>query len=453
MLDKLLFKQVDSVGLVLWRIAFGLLIAIEGFGAIATGWVKRVMIEPQFTFNFIGFEFLQPLPGNGMYFYFALMGVFGLLVMLGYKYRFSMMMYAIMWSGVYLMQKTSYNNHYYLMMLLCWLMVLLPANRYASLDSKLNPSIKSISVPRWTYVVSIALIWIVYTYASVAKIYPDWLDGTTTRLFMAAKKNYKIIGPILQQEWLHYAMAYVGIFFDLLIVPLMLWKRTRMLGFVLSLIFHLFNSVVFRIGIFPYMSIAFSFFFFSSEVLIKRFMPKKPLYKGNEIKVPSYKPLLVWGFGIFLMIMIALPLRHWFFKDYVLWNEEGHRLAWRMMLRTRNGQLIYYVIDKKTGQRTVFQHEQLLTKKQRRSMRTKPDMIWQLAQRIHEIELQGGRDVEVKVVSRVKVNDREYADFIDPDVDLAAVPWEHFKHSDWILPSPEDFWDRSEKNDSDKDSK
>ena len=452
MLDRLLFKQVDSVGLVLWRMAFGLLIAIEGFGAIATGWVRRVMIEPQFTFNFIGFEFLQPLPGNGMYFYFTLMGIFGLLVMLGYKYRFSMMMYAIMWSGVYLMQKTSYNNHYYLMMLLCWLMVLLPANRYASLDSKIDPSIKSISVPRWAYVVPIALIWIVYTYASVAKIYPDWLDGTATRLFMQGKKNYQLIGPILQEEWLHYVMAYVGIFFDLLIVPMLLWKRTRMLGFVLSLFFHLFNSVVFRIGIFPYMSIAFSFFFFSSEILTKRFIPKKPLYLAGEIKVPSYKPILVWGFGIFLMIMIALPLRHWSFKDHVLWNEEGHRLAWRMMLRTRNGQLIYYVVDKETGQRTVFQHQNLLTKKQRRSMRTKPDMIWQLAQRIHDIELQGGRDVEVKVASRVKVNDREYANFIDPEVDLAAVPWEHFKHSDWILPIPEDFWDRPKKSNSDKKS-
>lgn len=451
-MDKFLFKQVDSVGLVLWRIAFGLLIAIEGFGAIATGWVKRVMIDPQFTFNFIGFEFLQPLPGNGMYFYFAIMGVFGLLVMLGYKYRFSMMMYAIMWSGVYLMQKTSYNNHYYLMMLLCWLMVLLPANRYASLDSKINPSIKSLAVPRWSYVVPIALIWIVYTYASVAKIYPDWLDGTTTRLFMQSKKNYAIIGPWLQQEWLHYTMAYVGIFFDLLIIPLMLWKRTRMLGFALSLVFHLFNSLVFRIGIFPYMSIAFSFFFFSPQTLIKRFMPKKPLYQGHEIKVPSYKPILIGGFGLFLLIMIALPLRHWFFKDYVLWNEEGHRLAWRMMLRTRNGQLIYYVTDKESGQRTVFQHEELLTKKQRRSMRTKPDMIWQLAQRIHDIEMQGGRDVKVTVISRVKVNDRNYSDFIDPEVDLAAVPWEHFRHSDWVLPSPEGFYDRPEKKEAKKES-
>ena len=114
-MDKFLFKHIDNTGLVLWRVVFGALIAIEAFGAIATGWLRRTLIEPTFTFNFIGLDFLQPLPGNGMYYYFVLMGIFGLLVMVGYKYRFSMACYALMWSCVYLMQKTSYNNHYYLM--------------------------------------------------------------------------------------------------------------------------------------------------------------------------------------------------------------------------------------------------------------------------------------------------------------------------------------------------
>ncbi len=146
-MDKFLFKHIDNTGLVLWRVVFGALIAIEGFGAIATGWLRRTLIEPDFTFNFIGLEFLQPLPGNWMYAYFVLMGIFGICVMLGYKYKWTMFFYALMWSCVYLMQKTSYNNHYYLMMLLCWLMVFLPANRWFSLDAKLDPETKSPSMP------------------------------------------------------------------------------------------------------------------------------------------------------------------------------------------------------------------------------------------------------------------------------------------------------------------
>ena len=84
---KILFKAIDNSPLIVFRILFGFLIACESFGAILTGWVKRVLTDPQFTFSFIGFEWLQPLPGFGMYFYFVLMGFFGLAIMLGYRYR------------------------------------------------------------------------------------------------------------------------------------------------------------------------------------------------------------------------------------------------------------------------------------------------------------------------------------------------------------------------------
>jgi uncharacterized membrane protein YphA (DoxX/SURF4 family) len=177
MLNKYLFKHIDNSALIVFRIFFGLLCFLESFGAILTGWVKRVLIAPKFTFSFIGFEFLQPLPGNGMYIYYFIMSVFGLLIMFGYKYRFSMISFTLMWTGTYLMQKTSYNNHYYLLVLLGAIMVFLPANRYASMDVKLNPNLKSYSMPHWVKWVIVIQLFIVYTYASVAKLYPDWLNG------------------------------------------------------------------------------------------------------------------------------------------------------------------------------------------------------------------------------------------------------------------------------------
>ncbi|MGK0386379.1 MAG: vitamin K-dependent gamma-carboxylase [Patiriisocius sp.] len=444
-LDKFLFKHIDNSGLVLFRVVFGLLIALEGFGAIATGWVRRTLIEPEFTFNFIGFDFLQPLPGSGMYIYFAIMGIFGVGVMLGYKYRLSMFCYALMWTCVYLMQKTSYNNHYYLMMLLCWLMAFLPANKWFSIDAKQHPEKAARAMPRWVLVVVVFLVWIVYTYAAIAKIYPDWLDGTTTGLFMAGKKDYWLIGDFLQQKWVHYCIAYVGIFFDLLIIPLLLWKRTRLIAFCISVFFHLFNAVVFQIGIFPFMSMAFAFFFFSSETLQRRFFPKKEHYSLGEVKVPSYKTLLVSSLSIFFVIQIALPLRHWLIKDDVLWTEEGHRLSWRMMLRTKGGATSIYTVNKETQERSKYNIKELLTTKQQRSVRTKPDIIWQLAQRIKKIEAEKGNDVAVYASTRVRVNGGAYFRLINDTIDLASQEWSHFKHHDWILPAPEDYHIASEK--------
>lgn len=438
-MNKFLFKYIDNTGLVLFRVVFGLLIAIEAFGAIATGWVRRHLVEPDFTFNFIGFDFLQVLLGPGMYFYFALMGVFGVCVMLGYKYRFSMAAYALMWTTVYLLQKTGYNNHYYLMMLLCWLMVFLPANRWLSLDAKFTPNIKSPSMPRWCILVLILQVWIVYTFASVAKWYPDWLNGIISPLFMKGKSDYWLIGGFLQLEWVHYCMTYIGILFDLLIVPLLLWKRTRMIGFLASVFFHLFNSIVFQIGIFPYMSISFALFFFSSETLQRRFLPKKQLYTAGEIIIPKHKNLLITAFSIYFIIQIGLPLRHWFFKDDVLWTEEGHRLSWRMMLRSKKGSATVWVEDKKTGKRSRYNYQKLLVNKQKNSFKAKPDLIWQLAQHIHKTEAEKGNDVAVYMDVRVKVNGGVYHPFIDPTVDLASEKWHHFQHQEWILPSPKDY--------------
>ena len=37
---------------------------------------------------------------------------------------------------------------------------------------------------------------------------------------------------------------------------------------------------------------------------------------------------------------------------------------------------------------------------------------------------------------RVGINGRRPSQFTDPNVDIAAEEWSHFKHHEWILPSP-----------------
>ncbi|APG60631.1 HTTM domain-containing protein [Christiangramia salexigens] len=436
MIDRWLFKRIDNSALVVFRALFGLLITIEAFGAIFTGWVRRIFIEPNFTFNFIGFEFLQPLPGDGMLWYYGIMGVFGVFVMLGYKYRLSIIIYGLMWSGVYLMQKSSYNNHYYLLMLLCIIMSFLPANRWFSLDAKIKPSISRISMPRWVWLVIVLQLWIVYTYASVAKFYPDWLDGSFPALLMQSKADYWLVGEFLQQGWVRYAIAYFGLLFDLLIIPMLLWKPTRLPAFIAAIFFHLFNSFIFHIGIFPYMSLAFCIFFFPAEKINKLFLlNRKKFYDKAEVIVPSWRNILIVVTAIWFVVQISLPLRHWFFEDDVLWTEEGHRLSWRMMLRGKTGHLDFKVVEKGTSDTLIIDKSEYLSRKQLRAIKSKPDLIWQFSKRLKEDYAKKGKNIEVYVNSKVSVNGGVYRPFIDPKVDLASKEWNHFKHHDWILPS------------------
>jgi len=190
-MNTFLFKRIDNSSLIIFRIFFGLLCFLESVGAIFTGWIKNTLIDPPLiTFNFIGFDWLQPLPNNWMYLYYLIMGIFGLFIMLGYKYRLGIFAFAFMWSGVYFMQKSSYNNHYYLLVLLSFMMAILPANQYASLDAKFNPKIKSISMPNWCRWIFILQLLIVYSYASIAKLYPDWLDTSAVKLLMQGKAHF-----------------------------------------------------------------------------------------------------------------------------------------------------------------------------------------------------------------------------------------------------------------------
>ena len=435
MLNNFLFKHIDNSALIVFRILFGLLCFLESVGAIFTGWVSRAFVDPKFTFTFIGFGWLQPLPGNGMYIYYLVMGIFGFLIMIGYKYRLSSIAFALMWTATYLMQKASYNNHYYLLVLLSFIMIFLPANKYHSVDAKINPEIKSNSMPQWCAWVFILQMFIVYTYGSIAKIYPDWLDTTTMKIFMQGKRDLPIIGEFLQQNWIHYFLAYGGILYDGLVVILLLYKPTRKLAFFGSIFFHLFNSAVFQVGIFPYLALAFSLFFFPPKTIKNIFFKKKEFYDKDEIIVPNYNKALITFFSIYFIIQIALPIRHHFIKDNVLWTEEGHRLSWRMMLRAKSGFITFKINDKGNSQQEIIKLDDYLTQKQVRLVSTHPDAMWQFAQRLKEEYAEKGRDIEVYIHSSISINGRKHQEYIDSEIDIASVSWSAFKHSDWILPS------------------
>ena len=218
----------------------------ESAGAIAVGWVDEVFVSPEFTFSFMGFEWLQPLPGNGMYFYFVLMAFCSIAAALGYRYRIAIISLAVLWSGVYLMHKASYNNHHYLMFLLSWMMVFTPAAKRFSLDS-LRDGVQTKCYAFYWYLY-VLLFLIVFTYAALAKVYPDWLAAIPLKYWLSFKGNTLLVGKLLSTDIMPWLMAYGGILFDLLVIPGLLYHKTRKWAFIASIVFHITNSLTFQIG-------------------------------------------------------------------------------------------------------------------------------------------------------------------------------------------------------------
>lgn len=439
MLNRWLFTKIDNSPLIIFRIFFGILVALECYGAIFTGWIRRTLIEPEFTFTFIGFEWLQPLPGFGMYYYFFIMGTLGLCIAIGYKYRLGIISFTVMWTAVYLMQKSAYNNHYYLLVLISLFMCFFPAQKAYSIDVRKKPEIKSDFMPSYVKWIFVLQLFIMYSYASIAKLYGDWLDLGIIRILMLDKADYPLIGQLLQETWLHTLIGIFGILFDLIIVPALLWKPTRKWAFITSIFFHLFNSVVFQIGIFPYLSLAFTVFFFEPKSIQNIFFKRKTFYGGQEVEIPFYKTYLITLMTAYFLVQVSLPLRHYFIEDNVLWTEEGHRLSWRMMLRSRAGITDFNLVNLENGDSFKVNLDAYLTSKQKEKVVAYPDFMWQFAQHLKKEHAKKGEKVSVFVTSKISINGKPYKEFINPKIDMANADWDHFRHHEWILPYESEY--------------
>lgn len=454
MFSEYFFRKIDNSSLSIFRILFGLLIVAECWGALFTGWVTNNLVEPKLTFTFVGFEWLNDFLGPNMYYFYGLMGVMGIFITLGFAYRFAMISFAIMWSLTYWMQKTSYNNHYYLFLLVSWMMTIIPAHQFLSIDSFLFPKIKRLTCKNWVRVFFIVQMFIVYTFAALNKIYPDWFSGVFLNQhfikyeYLINNKLHldglaKIVGSIEFSQ----VIAWLGFFFDLLIVPAMLFSRTRGVALKCAIFFHVFNSFVFGIGIFPFFSLAMMIFFYNPDRVQEIFFKSKSFMmdrNDDEGLITTRRIIFSYALMVYFVWQVYLPVRHLFIPGNVFWTEEGHRMSWRMMLRRKSADVTVYtsIPDKKGkyGKREKVNLSKYLTFKQESRFAISPDMIWQMAQFIKaDYEKKGIKNVKVFVDSKISLNGSPYFQFTNPDVNLANVKWSYFGHQNWLKTKPKEL--------------
>ena len=104
-----------------------------------------------------------------------------------------------------------------------------------------------------------------YVYGGVAKLNGDWLHGEPMHTWLLERASSPLIGLIVRHGWGLAIFSYGGLFFDICVVPGLLWKRTRPYAFCVAVMFHIVNSQLFNIGIFPWMMIAATTLFFDAD--------------------------------------------------------------------------------------------------------------------------------------------------------------------------------------------
>lgn len=434
-LHRLLARPVDGASLAAFRGAFGLLMLGSTLRFIAKGWVTELYVQPAFHFPYFGLDWIRPWPSPWMHVHFAAMALLALLVAIGLFYRASIVLFFVSFTYVELIDKSTYLNHYYLISLLAFLMCFLPLHRAYSVDSWRKPSLRADTQPAWILGLLRFQIGLVYFFAGVAKLNPDWLlRAEPLRSWLPAHTELPIVGPLLGEAWVAFAMSWAGAIFDLSVFPLLLWRRSRPFAYLAVVFFHVVTWRLFHIGVFPWVMITITTVFFSPS-WPRRILrplgiraPEPGITIERDARVPA-AALAAWA-----LLQIAIPLRAFAYPGPVAWTEEGFRFSWRVMLVEKNGQVDFQVRDPATGRTWVVHPREHLTPLQARMMSTQPDMILQYAHHLAaSFREKGIDDPEVRADTWVALNGRPGRRLIDPDVDLARLS-DGFAPKAWILP-------------------
>ena len=391
-------RPASGASVAAFRVAFGVIALVAIVRLFAHGWIDDLYIAPEHHFTYPGFSWVRPLPGWGMHLHFAALAALAVCIAVGYRYRTCAALFFLAFTYAELIDRTTYLNHHYWMSLTALLMVFLPLNRMASVDAWRNPSIRRDTVQAWVIWALRAQVGVVYVFAGIAKLNPDWLlHAHPLRIWLYQHGDMPVFGPLLQELWVAYAMSWTGALFDLTIVGWLLWRRTRLWAYITLVAFHLLTWLLFpKLGIFPWLMIAGATVFLRPDwpLLLMRRLARNWRIRlsmlnataSTAIKRKDAPARSAWAMratvaflAAFALAQIILPLRHFAYPGNVRWTEEGYLFAWRVMLTEKIGLVHYHVSDPATGRTWLVTPDDYLTPLQVERMSFQPDLILQTA--------------------------------------------------------------------------
>jgi vitamin K-dependent gamma-carboxylase len=441
-----LSTPVSGLSLAVFRVALGGLLVWDCWRFIKYDRVYRYWIQPEFHFTYPGFGWITPLPEPWIQLAWLLMGLSAVMVMLGLFYRVSIVVLTVSFGYFFLLDKTEYLNHFYLVFLFLILMCFLPAHRQLSLDAQLRPAVRAQHVPYASVFILRAQMEIMLIFAGLVKLTPDWLAGEPLGLWLRAQSDDHVFGFLFHHDWVILAGTWGTVALHVLGAPLLLWKKTRLPTFLVYCVFHSLNAVFFNIGIFPWLTIAATTIFFAPDWPLRaarwlhgRFEDLPPYVPPPVPRLKAVPPIALVAIAGWSAVQVVLPVRAGFFPTEVRWSGDGHRFSWRMRIYDRQAEGMFIVTA--DGRDWIVDPEDYLTRRQAGKMMVRSDMIHQFAGYLEAIWQEAGyRDVAVHADIRKSLNGRPMQHFVDPQVDLTQVPLRYARHDDWVLPMELSVW-------------
>jgi vitamin K-dependent gamma-carboxylase len=440
-LSQGILAPTDVASVILFRVGFGLLMFWEITRYYYFSWVEELFVKPQFHFQYEYFRWVVPIPGAGMYLIFASLGVLALMIASGFFYRIATILFFLGYTYVFLLDQAFYNNHFYLICLLSFVLILAPLNRSWSLDVLRGNVEHTDRLPAiWLWLIRFHM-GVVYFYGGIAKFDPDWLEGLATRELLGKANRGTIFQPLMDYDFVHLFYAWSGLLFDLLIPFLMLYKPIRKWAFLGAVIFHTNNYFVFPIGIFPVLALVLTLIYFDAdfprkivpekfkkiacEQYWKRLLPCQNLSPEKMELDPAQgiSRTMQIILGLYVVAQLVLPFRHTLYPGWTIWHEEGHYFAWRMMLRQKITRMQFNVTHPDNGEQRYADPRDYLNTSQFKVFAGNPGMILQFAKHLDQlVQSNAGFDPIITAKIEVSMNGREFRQLVDESLDLSRIP-------------------------------
>ena len=401
---------------------------------------------PQLLFKYPGLEFIQPLSEYIMHAINVVLLISAILIAIGKFYRVVCVLFFLGYTYFILQDTTYFNNHYYLISLISFVLIFINADKLFVFGNKKNHIANANpTISNWNIWLLRFLIIIVYFFGGLAKMNPDWLSGVITASMIDPVEGDKVPMGLIKPSLVAQLFAYGGMLFDLLVGFLLCYKRTRIIGIAGVIIFNLLNAFFWDdIGIFPYLMIMSTIIFIEPEKIRKLIFKPKTTRKKKSKKMASQtaKVPLVWttkkglitvGLAIFVLFQLLFPLRHYLMTDNPDWTGIGSRFAWRMKAQTRIVEKFEMkFISPSTGDTQKIDTNSFLTENQRIHLLDDPQQVIQLARHISQVAADKGYpNLGVKADIKVRFNGRKAQNMFNPEIDLLTIDE---SNPDWIYP-------------------
>ena len=451
-INHLTKNPVSIFPLIVFRISFGLILFISTLRFILKGWVTDLYIKPTYFFTYYGFDWIIPFSNNFIYVVFFLLLVCSLMITLGLFYRYSSLLFFILFTYIELIDKTNYLNHYYFISLISFLMIFLPANKFFSIDNIVGISKKVTTIKAWQINIIKLQVGIVYLFAGIAKLNYHWLiEAQPLTNWLKHQSDFPIIGNLFLYDATAYLFSWAGAIFDLVIFFVLTNKKWRIYGYVIVVVFHILTSIMFPIGVFPLVMIVTTLIFFSDHFHqnVLSFLGKKNTSISIENKEDNHEnkvdKLIKAVLISFFILQLLIPFRYLLYPGKLFWTEQGYRFSWRVMLIEKAGYAQFYIHEPKMDRKMLIETRNYLTPQQEKMMSTQPDMILQFAHYLSSefkdstiLETNGeiiqlGNNPKITAEVKVSLFNKGSKDFINQNTNL-SMENRGFKNKEWILP-------------------